>query len=40
VFENRMLRRMFRPKRGEVAGGWRKLDNEELRNFVFFAKYN
>jgi hypothetical protein len=30
VFENRMLRRLFRPKRDEVIGGWRKLHNEEL----------
>jgi hypothetical protein len=28
VFENRMLRRMFGPKREEVAGTWRKLHNE------------
>jgi hypothetical protein len=32
VFENRVLRRMFGPKRGEVTGGWRKLYNEELHN--------
>jgi len=30
VFENRMLRRMFEPKREEVTGEWRKLRNEEL----------
>jgi hypothetical protein len=30
VFENRVLRRMFGPKRDEVTGGWRKLHNEEL----------
>jgi hypothetical protein len=30
VFENRVLRRIFGPKRGEVSGGWRKLHNEEL----------
>jgi hypothetical protein len=30
VFENRVLRRIFGPKRDEVTGGWRKLDNEEL----------
>jgi hypothetical protein len=30
VFENRVLRRIFRPKRGEVTGDWRKLHNEEL----------
>jgi hypothetical protein len=32
VFENRALRRLFGPKRGEVAGGWRRLHNEELHN--------
>jgi hypothetical protein len=30
VFENRVLRRVFGPKRDEVTGGWRKLHNEEL----------
>jgi hypothetical protein len=30
VFENRVLRRIFGPKRDEVTGGWRELDNEEL----------
>jgi hypothetical protein len=30
VFENRVLRRMFGPKRDEVAVEWRKLHNEEL----------
>jgi hypothetical protein len=34
VFENRLLRRIFGPKRDEVMGGWRKLHNEE------FHKYN
>jgi hypothetical protein len=33
VFENRMLRRIFGPKRDEVMRGWRKLHNEELHNF-------
>jgi hypothetical protein len=28
VFENRVLRGIFGPKRGEVIGGWRKLHNE------------
>ena len=28
VFENRMLRRVFGPKRDEVTGEWRKLHNE------------
>jgi hypothetical protein len=32
VFENRVLRRIFGPKRVEVTGEWRKLHNEELRN--------
>jgi hypothetical protein len=32
VFENRVLRRMFGPKRDEVTGEWRKLYNEELRD--------
>jgi sorting nexin-29 len=32
VFENRVLRRIFGPKRDEVAGKWRKLHNEELNN--------
>ena len=30
VFENRVLRRVFEPKRDEVIGEWRKLHNEEL----------
>jgi hypothetical protein len=30
VFENRVLRRLFGPKRDKVTGGWRKLHNEEL----------
>jgi hypothetical protein len=30
VFKNRVLSRIFGPKRDEVTGGWRKLHNEEL----------
>jgi hypothetical protein len=30
VFENRVLRRIFGPKRDEVTGEWKKLHNEEL----------
>jgi hypothetical protein len=30
VFENRVLRRIFGPRRDEVRGEWRKLRNEEL----------
>jgi hypothetical protein len=33
VFENKLLRRILGPKRHEVTGGWRKLHNEELRDF-------
>jgi len=32
VFENRVLRRVFGPKRDEVTGEWRKLHNEKLRD--------
>jgi hypothetical protein len=32
VFETRVLRRIFGPKRDEVTGQWRKLHNEKLRN--------
>jgi hypothetical protein len=32
VFENRVLRRIFGPKREDVTGDWRKLHNEELHN--------
>jgi hypothetical protein len=30
VFEDRVLKRIFGPKRDEVTGEWRKLHNEEL----------
>jgi hypothetical protein len=36
VFENRVLRRIFRPKRNEVTGEWRKLHNEELHNLYSY----
>jgi hypothetical protein len=32
VFDNRVLSRIFGPKRAEVTGEWRKLHNEELRD--------
>jgi hypothetical protein len=35
IYENRVLRRMFGPKRDEVTSGWRKLHNEELHDFYF-----
>ena len=34
VFENRVLRRIFGPKRDEVTREWRKLHNEEL-NYLY-----
>ena len=30
VFQNRVLRRIFGPRRDEVTGEWRRLHNEEL----------
>jgi hypothetical protein len=33
VFENRVLRRIFGPKRDEVTGEWRKLHSEKLHNW-------
>jgi hypothetical protein len=38
VFENRVLRRIFGPKRDEVRGEWRKLHNEELH--ILYSKYH
>jgi len=35
VFENKVLRRIFGPKRDEVTGEWRKLHNEELNDLYF-----
>jgi hypothetical protein len=32
VTENMVLRKMFRPKRDEVTGEWRRIHNEELNN--------
>jgi hypothetical protein len=31
-FENKVLSRIFGPRRAEVTGGWRKLHNEDLHN--------
>jgi hypothetical protein len=36
VFENRVLRRIFEPKRDEVTGEWRKLHNDE-RNDLYVS---
>jgi len=35
MFENRVLRRVFGPKRDEVTEEWRKLHKEELRDLYF-----
>jgi hypothetical protein len=35
VFENRVWRRVFGPKRDKVTGEWRKLHNEELGDLYF-----
>jgi hypothetical protein len=44
VFENRVLRRIFGPKRNEVTGEWRELHNGELYNFthhqILFGRSN
>ena len=41
VFENRVLKRIFGPKKDDVTGEWKKLHNEELNNLyaspVFFG---
>jgi hypothetical protein len=36
VCENRVLRRIFAPKRDEITGEWRKLHNEEL-NYLYYS---
>jgi hypothetical protein len=38
VFENRVLRKIFGPKRNEVTGEWRKLHNEEL-HILYSSSY-
>jgi hypothetical protein len=35
VFENRVLRRIFKPKRDEVRGEWRKLHNKEIHDLYY-----
>jgi hypothetical protein len=39
VYENWVLRRIFGPKMEEVAGGWRRLHNEELYNMCLTKYY-
>jgi hypothetical protein len=38
VFENRVLRRIFGPKRDEVTGEWRRLHNKEL--YALYSSLN
>jgi hypothetical protein len=40
VSENRVLRRMFGPKRDEVTGEWRRLHNEELMICTLITYYS
>jgi hypothetical protein len=37
VYEKRVLRRIFGPKRDEVTGEWRKLHNEELNGLYYVS---
>jgi hypothetical protein len=39
LFENRVLRRVFGPKRDEVTGEWSKLHNEELNDLYSLHQY-
>ena len=39
MFENRVMRRIFGPKRDEVTREWRKLHNEEL-NDLYYSPNN
>jgi hypothetical protein len=39
VFEKRVLRRIFGPKRDEVTGEWRKLHNEELNDLYSLPNF-
>jgi hypothetical protein len=40
AFGNRVLRRIFGPKRNEVTGEWRKLYNEELNDLYCPPNFN
>jgi hypothetical protein len=37
VFENRVLRRIFGPKRDEMTGGWRKMYSERQFHNLYFS---
>jgi hypothetical protein len=34
VFENRVLRRIFEPKRNDIKEGWRKVHNDDVRRLI------
>jgi hypothetical protein len=38
VFENKVLRRIFEPKKDKITGKWRRLHNEELHALYFSHK--
>jgi len=40
VFEKRVLRKMFEPKRDEVTGEWRRLHNKEFNDLYSFQIYS
>jgi uncharacterized protein (DUF433 family) len=40
VFQNRILRVMFEPKRDRAAAGYRKLHNEKLTNIIKYYQDN
>ena len=40
LFENRVLRGIFGPKRDEITGDWRKLHNEELNDVLLTKHYS
>jgi hypothetical protein len=40
MFENRVLRRIFGPKRDDLSGSWRGPYYEEIHNVILFVRYN
>ena len=40
VSENRVLRKIFGPRRDEMTEDWRKLHNEELNDLVLLIQYS
>jgi hypothetical protein len=40
VFENRVLKRIFGPKRDKITGGWRKLHTKEIQNLYVSPNVN